>query len=43
LTTTISVFGIALPMQLPRSDEERQISSGGRYVERKASVRPYMR
>jgi hypothetical protein len=39
----ISVFGIALPMQLPCSGEERWISSGARYVERNASVSPYMR
>src|SRR6185312_4304061 len=38
-TTRISAFGIALPIESGR----RSTSSGGRYVERKASVRPYMR
>jgi hypothetical protein len=35
----ISVFGMALPIQV----EPRSIFSGGRYVERNASVRPYIR
>src|ERR671912_407736 len=38
-TTSISVSGMALPMQV----EPRSISSGGKYVERNASVRPYIR
>src|SRR5215210_3152555 len=41
--TMMSVLGIAMPMQLPCSGEERQTSSGARYVERNASVRPYIR
>ena len=38
-TTMTSVLGMALPMDSGR----RSTSSGGKYVARKASVRPYIR